>query len=399
MFLNNNSYVAIEKSDVLLYYIIMNIYFDNAATTKVCEEAAEAVNRVMCDVYGNPSSPHHMGRAAAKELSDARASVAEAIGAQQNEIYFTSGGTESVNWAVLGSIPAHFNVGKHILTSATEHSAVLESVKKREQIGWEVTYLKPGKDGYINTDDFSSALRDDTAFVSIMLVNNETGAINPISDFAKIIKARGLNTIFHSDAVQGLGKIPIDVKSLGVDLLSVSSHKLHGPMGAGALFTGSGIVPESLLFGGVQEEKKRPGTEALPAIAGFGTAVKIAVDRLNESFEYVKGIREYLVKELKSRLHDIEIIGSGGSPYILNLSLPGYKSEVIMNYLDTNGICVTKGSACRKGLRSRVLVAMDLKNEIIDGAIRVSFSRYSTIEEADVFVKTLEKASQTLLKH
>ena len=376
----------------------MNIYFDNAATTMVCQEAATAVLRVMRDSYGNPSSPHLMGRTAAKELSEARKCIADAVGAEPDEIYFTSGGTESVNWAIQGSAQAQFRNGKHIITSLIEHSAVLEAIKHLEQIGWDVTYLKPDSLGRISTDDFANALRDDTVFASIMLVNNETGAINPISEFSKEIKKRNLKTILHTDAVQGFGKIPFTVKSLGVDLLSISAHKIHGPKGVGALYIKSGTGLHSLFFGGVQESKKRPGTEALPNIVGFGVASKIADKELNATLSSTTELRKYAVDGLKAKLPEIVIIGSGDSPYLLNISLPGYRSEVIMNFLDNEGIYVSKGSACRKGLRSRVLEAMNLKNDIIDGALRISFSRYSTKDEVDLFVSALERAVNTLLK-
>jgi len=382
------------------YYIIqsMNIYFDNAATTMVCEEAATAALDMMRDIYGNPSSSHHMGRAAAKELNNARKIIADAVGAPDNEIYFTSGGTESVNWAVLCGVPAHFRKGNHIITSAIEHSAVLESMKQHEKAGWEVTYLHPDDNGRITANDFAAALRENTVFASIMLVNNETGAVNPIHEFSKEIKKRKLGTILHTDAVQGFGKIPFTVKSLGVELLSVSAHKLHGPKGAGALYIKNNTGIHSLLFGGEQEEKKRPGTEALPAIAGFGAATKIAIQKQEEALAAVRELREYIVRELKSRLPGIVIIGNGDSPYLLNISLPGYKSEVIMNFLDNEGICVTSGSACRKGKRSRVLEVMKLKNDIIDGAIRISFSRYSLKKEADIFINTLEKAYNNIIR-
>ena len=376
----------------------MNIYFDNASTTVVCEEATTAVLRVMRDVYGNPSSQHYMGRAAKKELTNARCSIADAIGAQISEVYFTSGGTESVNWAVLGAVPTHFRYGKHIITSVIEHSAILESMKQKEQMGWEVTYLKPDLNGRILIEDFANELREDTVFATIMLVNNETGAINPVSEFSNEIRKRGLKTILHTDAVQALGKIPFTVKSLGVDLLSVSAHKLHGPKGIGALYIKNGTGINPLLFGGSQEDKKRPGTEALPGIAGFGAAVEVAMQKQSETFTSLKELRNHMISKLKACIPGIVIIGTGDSPYLLSISLPGYKSEVLMNFLDSEGICVTSGSACRKGLRSRVLEAMNLHSDVIDGAIRVSFSRYNTTEEADYFISKLEKATEALLK-
>jgi cysteine desulfurase len=327
-----------------------------------------------------------------------RECIAGAIGAAHNEVYFTSGGTESVNWAVLGSIPNHFSDGKHIITSLTEHSAVLESVKAKEQTGFDVTYLKPDHNGRILPRDFAAALRDDTIFSSIMLVNNEIGSINPIKEYVAEVKRRKLKTIIHCDAVQGFAKIPINVKSLGVDLLSFSAHKIHGPKGVGVLYIKDGTKIKSTVFGGVQEDKRRPGTEALPNIAGFGVATSIAIGSFAETAIKVEKLRNYIIEKLKTILPEIVVIGSGDSPFILNISLPGYKSEVLMNFLDNEGICVTKGSACRKGLRSRVLEAMGLRNDIIDGAIRISFSRYNTIDEADYFIDSFYKASKSVLK-
>ena len=376
----------------------MNVYFDNAATTIVCEEVADATLRVMRETFGNPSSQHYMGRAAAKELTNARKNLAHAIGAGANEIYFTSGGTESVNWAVLGSLSALSRERRHIITSSVEHSAVLESIKKQEPAGFEVTYLNPDSDGRISVEDFAANLRDDTGFASIMLVNNEIGTINPISEFSKEIKKRKFNTILHTDAVQGLGKIPLNVKSLGVDLLSVSAHKLHGPKGVGALYIKNDTKLHSLFFGGTQEEKKRPGTEALPAIVGFSVATKLALSNFKETSASIRALRNYIVDELRKRLPEIVVIGNGDSPYLLSISLPGYKSEVLMNFLDNEGICVSKGSACRKGARSRTLQAMFLKNDVIDGALRISFSRYNTFDEAGYFITKLCKAAKTLLR-
>ena len=376
----------------------MSIYFDNAATTVVRDEAADAVLRVMRENYGNPSSMHGMGRAACGELADARKSVAEALGAKIGEVFFTSGGTEADNWAVFGSAGVLYRFGKHIITSKIEHSAVLEPIKKLEQEGWDVTYLDPDADGRIPVDSFAAGLRDDTVFASIMLVNNETGAANRLAEFSSEIKRRRLRTVFHSDAVQGFCKIPFTVKSLGVDLLSVSSHKLHGPMGAGALYIKESSKLHPLFFGGVQESKKRPGTEALPAIAGFGVAARLGKEELAETAASVRELREYVISGLGERLPELVVNGGGDSPFILNISLPGHKSEVLLNFLDSKGIYVTKGSACRKGLRSRVLEAMRLKNDIIDGALRVSFSRYSTTQEADCFIEALELASKTLMR-
>jgi len=375
----------------------MNVYFDNAATTMVRSEAVDAMLRIMRDEYGNPSSLHHMGRRASAELAAARSSVAAAIGSHPDDIYFTSGGTEANNWAVSGSIEALSHKGKHILTSSIEHDSVFAPIKKLRINGWDVTYLAPDSNGCVSAESFAQALREDTAFASIMLVNNETGAINPVGEYSKEISRRRQGTVLHTDAVQGFGKIPFSIKTLGADIVSVSAHKIHGPMGAGALYVKSGTRLPSFIFGGGQENGKRAGTEALPAIVGFGEAARLVCLEYEQTVERVRKLREYICHRLTVEIPEIVIIGDSGSPFILCLSLPGYKSEVLMSYLDSEGICVSKGAACKKGSRSRVLEAMRLKNEVVNGVLRVSFSRYSTIDESEHFIQTLKKASETLL--
>jgi len=376
----------------------MNIYFDNAASTIVREEAIDVMLHVMREKYGNPSSMHYAGRRASGELEKARGSVAGALGARSENVYFTSGGTEANNWAIFGAAGKLSRNGKHIITSAIEHSAVMDPVKSLESKGWEVTYLAPDSTGVITPEAFAASLRDDTVFASVMLVNNETGVINPIGDYANEIKRRGTGTVLHTDAVQGLCKIPFTVKSLGADLITVSSHKLHGPKGAGALYIKEGIKIDPLIIGGGSHERgNRAGTEPLPAIAGFGEAARLGRYELNETSSAVLKLRGYLIKQLKTELPDTVIIGEG-SPFILSISLPGYKSEVLMTYLSGEGISVSKSAACKKGARSRTLEAMRLRNDVIDGALRVSFSRYSTPEEAEHFVKVLKQAAETIFK-
>lgn len=376
----------------------MKVYFDNAATTKVRDEAIELMVRVMSEDYGNPSSTHSMGRKAATLRENARKEVATALGTNPENIYFTSGGTEADNWAVLGLAELTHRKGKHIITSATEHSAVLEPIKKLESLGWQVTYLSPGKDGCIAAKDFACALQTDTAFASIMLINNETGSLNPINEFAAEIKSRRLSTYLHTDAVAAFCKVPVSVKNLAADLITVSAHKIHGPKGIGALYIKNGLNLHPAQLGGSQEHGKRPGTEALPAAVGFGEAARLGFIEFNETSAKVQELRDYTVAQLQKQLPEAVIISQGGSPFILSLSLPGHKSEVLMSYLEAEGICVSRSSACKKGTRSRVLEAMKLPNGVIDGALRVSFSRYSTTEEADYFIKTLKQASDRLFK-
>jgi cysteine desulfurase len=362
-------------------------------------------------------------------------------------VYFTSGGTEANNWAILGVVDLlvrkgtkatagkkltpgnELSTGKHIITSAIEHSAVLDPVKKLECNGFEVTYLMPDSSGHITTEAFSAALRDDTVFASIMLVNNETGAINPVGEFSKEIKRRGLGTVLHTDAIQGLNKIPFTVKPLGADLVTVSSHKIHGPKGVGALYVKNGVKLAPLILGGNHESGLRGGTEALPAAIGFGIAARLGNAELEETTRYVRELREYISDLLMAEVPEVVFIngqgslfeqsatsnkqsassgqstpagqgftGYGYSPFILSISLPGHKSEVLMSYLDGEGICVSRSAACKKGARSRTLEAMRLKNDVIDGALRVSFSMYNTKEEAEYFVRVLKRASETLYK-
>ena len=376
----------------------MNVYFDNAASTKVRDEAIEAMVLVLKERFGNPSSMHNYGRLAKAELETARKNVAKALGASPENLYFTSGGTEANNWAILCTADSLMRKGKHIITSAIEHSAVMDPIKKLEGYGWDVTYLQPDSSGRIPSDSFTSALREDTVFASIMLVNNETGSVNPVDEYASEIKRRGFGTVLHTDAVQGLCKIPFTVKSIGADLITVSSHKLHGPKGVGALYVKDKVKLVPLIFGGNHEQGLRGGTEALPAAVGFGEAARLGKLELEDTTTTVRSLREYVVELLKTEIPAIVFIGEGDSPFLLCISLPGFKSEVLMTYLDGEGICVSRSAACKKGARSRTLEAMKLKNDVIDGSLRVSFSRYSTREEAYYFVKVLKKATETLLK-
>ena len=382
----------------------MKVYFDNAASTQVRDEAIDAMVCVMRERYGNPSSMHACGRSARDELAEARNNLASALGTQSANIYFTSGGTEANNWAILGAVDELFrkdkklSPGKHIITSAIEHSAVMDPIKKLESKGFEITYLMPDPAGRISARDFAAALRDDTIFASIMLVNNETGSVNPIGKYSQEIKRRGLDTVLHTDAIQGLCKIPFTAKTLGADLITVSSHKLHGPKGVGALYVRDGIKLAPLILGGNHEKGIRGGTEALPAAVGFGVAARLGMLEFEDTSSAVRDLHEYISERLKAEIPNIVFIGDGDSPFILCISLPGFKSEVLMTFLDSEGICVSRSAACKKGARSRTLEAMKLKNDVIDGSLRVSFSRYSTKSEAEYFVDVLKMASARLFK-
>ncbi len=379
----------------------ITVYFDNASTTRVRQEVADLMMTVMTEDYGNPSSSHAMGRKAKAVLDLSRKCLAGALGADANEIYFTSGGTEADNWAILGGAESCVRRGRHIIVAQIEHDAIRKPASILESKGWEVTYLAPDKTGHITVESFASALREDTVLASVMLVNNETGAINPIEEMTREIKQRNLSTLFHTDAVQGFMKVPFTVKSLGADMISMSAHKIHGPKGIGALYIRKGIKLPPLLFGGGQERGMRSGTEALPSIAAFCEAVRLAALERESTSAAVREVHDFTVSQLRDKLPEAVILSggsSGYSPYILSLSLAGFKSEVLMNYLEAEGISVAKSSACKKGARSHVLEAMKLPNDIIDGALRVSFSRYSTKEEAAYFVDRLTAAAQRLYK-
>ena len=368
------------------------IYLDNSATTKVCPEAARAVMEAMTENYGNPSSGHALGRAASELLTASRDKVAKALGALREEIFFTSGGTEADNWAVINGAKHNSRVGKHIITTAVEHDAVLKSMKELERLGFEVEYIKPDEDGNIPAQRFADAIRPDTALISVMMVNNETGCVFPIAEIARAIKLKKSRALLHVDAVQGFLKIPFKAKTLGADMISVSAHKIHGPKGIGALYIKKGLHLPPFIFGGGQENGNRSGTEALPAIAGFGAAVEIGFKNMTENSGRMKALKEKLKESLAENLPECVIVGAGDAPHILNISMPGYKSEVIMNFLDAQGICVSKGSACKRGKRSHVLEAMGVANEIIDGSLRVSLSADNTEEEIKVFTEALADA-------
>jgi len=372
----------------------MYIYLDNAATTPTAPEVSEAVCDVLSTCWGNPSSLHKPGREAAGLLTSARETVAEALGAPPHELFFTSGGTEANCWAILGTAHRMRRRGKHVITTAIEHDAVLSPFKLLETQGFEVTYLTPGKSDFPTL--LKSALRDDTVLVSAMLVNNETGEILPVREMAKIVHAKG-NAVFHTDAVQGFLKIPFTASALGADLVTVSAHKIHGPKGIGGLWIKKGVKPEPMILGGGQESGLRAGTEPLHNIVGFAKAAELAKAQMSESTARLTEFQARVRQTLSTTLPHAEILPMG-APHIMSISLPGYKSQVIMNYLDGKGVYVSNSSACKKGGRSHVLEAMGLPQKIIDGTIRVSFSRYNTLEDVDIFCDTLREAGSQILR-
>ena len=373
----------------------MEVYLDNAATTKVCPEAAEAALKIMTENYGNPSSTHTMGRNAKAALDKARKQVAASLGCDAGEVYFTSCGSEGDNWAILNGAESMKHRGKHVISSQLEHDAVRKSMYELEKRGYEVTFLEPQPDGSISPESVKNALRPDTILVSLMMVNNETGAVTDIAAIAKILKAARSQALLHCDAVQAFMKIPFSAKSLGADMITVSGHKIHAPKGIGALYIKNGVKIKSYIMGGAQENKMRAGTEAMPQIAAFGTACEIAKKEMPSAHRRMAELRQRAIDRVCAEMPEAVVIG-GGSPHILSISLPGWRSEVLMNYMESKGVYVSRSSACKKGGRSHVLEAIGLAPEVIDGAIRVSFSRYTTAEEIDAFCAALKEAHDYL---
>ena len=367
------------------------IYLDNSATTKPCAEAVEAMTAALTECWGNPSALYGFGIEAAKRLRTARMQVAAAMGAEPDRVFFTSGGTEADNWALFSAAKRFGKKKKHIITTAIEHHAILHAMQELEKQGFEVTYLQPDGEGRVTLADLKAALRPDTFLVSIMMVNNEAGSVMPIAQMAKLVHKLNPDCIFHTDAVQGFLKIPFQAKSLGADLISVSSHKIHGPKGAGALYISPRLKSfPALLVGGGQEQSFRSGTEGTPAIFGFAAACGAGAATLKADIEREKGLLAYAIEKI-SAMEGIRINGAHEAPHILSLSVPGVPTQNTLNLLQEDGICVSAGSACAKGHRSHVLTAMNLPAEVIDGAFRVSLSRETTREEIDLFLKSLEE--------
>lgn len=373
----------------------MDIYLDNAATTRVCPEAADMAYRVMTEQYGNPSSTHARGREAKKLLDAARRELALCLGCQPKELAFTSCGSEADNWALLSGAWAASARGGHVISSMAEHDAVRKSLDELERRGYEVTRLPPDPSGAVPVQAVLDALRPDTVLVSLMLVNNETGAVNDIPGLARALKKAAPKVLLHCDAVQGFLKVPFTVKSLGADMVTISGHKIHAPKGIGALYIRSGLHLRPLILGGSQEDGRRAGTEAIPAICAFGEAARLGRALMAESTERMAGLRQRAVSRLLAENPGLVVIG-GGAPHILCVSLPGYRSEVLMSVLESRGISVSKSSACKKGGRSHVLEAMGLPAPVIDGALRLGLSRYTTAEELDAFCLCLREARETL---
>lgn len=377
---------------------VKEIYLDNSATTRVYPQAAEAAFKVMTEIYGNPSSLHMKGVEAEKVLEEARRDIADALGANPEGLYFTSGGTEANNLAVIGGALAKKRRGNKIVVSAYEHDSVIKSAKQLETMGFSVTWLMPDENGIITPLSVFEAVDEKTVLVSVMLVNNEIGAINPIKEICAAAKRKNPEVVFHTDAVQGFCKVPFKAEKSGVDLVTVTAHKIGGPKGIGALWIkkGARVLPQH--FGGEQEKQLRPGTQAMPLIAAFGKAVFMetvsAVPR--------KERMERLEKYFKEKISEIEGIllnsKEGAIPNIVNISVPGIRSEIMLHFLENRGIYVSSGSACALGAKSHVLAAMGYDSARIDSAIRISFGRDTEKEDIDELVDALLGAMSTLCR-
>ena len=359
------------------------IYLDNSATTMPCPQAVEAMTNAMTENWGNPSALYSFGIDAARALRSARQQTAAAMGAEPERIFFTSGGTEADNWAVMGAAKRMCKRGKHIITTSIEHHAILNCMRELEGQGFEITYLKPDRIGNISMEDLKSALRKDTILVSVMMVNNEVGSVMPISQMAKLTHRLCPEAIFHTDAVQGFLKVPFQAKTLGADLISVSSHKIHGPKGAGALYISPRLKSfPALLLGGGQEGGYRSGTEGTPAIFAFAAAAQAGAAAFREDHEKERALLAWLTESL-SGIPGVVINGAHEAPHILSVSVPGVPTQNSINILQDHGIRVSAGSACAKGHRSHVLTAMGIDPEAIDCTFRVSLSRLTEREDLE----------------
>ena len=370
------------------------VYFDYAATTPVRPEAVRALTDAL-ERFGNPSSRYEYGRQAALRVKEDRETVARAVGCAPGELFFTSCGTEGDNWAIRRGAELNPRKGKHIITTAIEHAAVLETCKDLERRGYEVTYLKPDRTGRITVEQLTAALRPDTVLVSMMLVNNETGVVLPVESCARAVKAADPAVLFHCDAVQGFLKLPGPLARLGADLVTISGHKIGAPKGIGALYVKKGVRLRPLLTGGGQEEGLRSGTEATAQIAALAAAVR-AVQGDAGRLERTAAVKEYTLSKLREAVPRLEVISEGDAPHICAVTLPGYKSEVVVRVLGDRGVCVSSGSACHRGKPSHVFAAMGLPKPWLDGALRLSFSPESTREEADALASALRDAADSL---
>lgn len=375
----------------------MEAYLDNSATTPVCPEAVKAVNNVLTNYWGNPSSLHYGGIEAAQVLDNARHSIARTLSCDDDEIIFTSGGTEANNLAVFGAAHAYRSRGMRIIISSVEHPSVNEPVNQLEKQGYDVIRLHTDKEGRFDERQLLAAVNSATSLISIMAVNNEVGTIQAVEKIKQAVRRFNAPALIHCDAVQAFGKIPLKPSALGVDLMTVSSHKIHGPKGAGALYVRKGVKIAPHIFGGGQEQGRRPGTEPLPAIAGFAAAADALPD-IRIQLEKTTQLRDYMLGRLSELSNIVVNSPEDALPYVTNISVLGIPSEVMLNYLSEMNVYVSGGSACSKGKRSRVLSAMNLEQERINSAIRISFSRYTTKAEIDYLIEGIASAQKSIMK-
>ena len=381
----------------------MRAYLDNSATTRAFDEVAELVAKIMTEEYGNPSSVHHMGTVAGNRVFSAREMIAETLKVDPAEILFTSGGTESDNLALIGTARANAWRGKHIITTSVEHPAVLETCMELKKEGFEITMLPVDETGRVRLDDLKAALKKETILVSMMLVNNEIGAIEPVEEVGKAIKAFDQNIVFHVDAVQGYGKLVIRPRSMNIDLLSVSGHKIHGPKGVGFLYIKKGTKITPICYGGGQQKGMRSGTENAPGIAGMALAAKMCYENFQEKNSSMYELKDYLIKGLKGRITDIKIngpVGSEGAPHIVSVSIRGLKAETILNMLSSKEIYVSAGSACTSNNPhvSDTLQAIGLERDLLESTIRISMSEMTTREEIDYLLEVLSSQVEAMRK-
>ena len=376
----------------------MKVYMDNAATTKLSPDVLNAMMPYLTDIYGNASSVHAFGREAREGVEHARNQVAAAINASPDEIFFTAGGTESDNMAIKGVAHKYAKKGKHIITTAIEHHAVLHTCEALEKEGYEVTYLPVDEDGLISVEQVRAAMRDDTILVTVMFANNEVGTIEPIAEIGALCRER--NVLFHTDAVQAVCHIPIDVKAMNIDLMSISAHKFHGPKGIGALYCRKGIVLEPVIVGGAQERKRRAGTENVAGIVGLGAAIERAHKNMSADMARVSALRDKLISGILKDIPHVKLNGHPTQrlPQNVNFSIRYIEGESILLMLDINGIAASSGSACTSGSLdpSHVLLAMGIPHEIAHGSLRLTLSDMTTDEEVDYVLETLTKTVKRL---
>ncbi len=373
----------------------MEAYFDNSATTAPCCEAVSAVTEAMTKSWGNPSSLHRSGNRAKELLDASRESIAQSLSCTPEEIFFTSGGTESNNLAVTGAAYQMRRMGKRIVSTSIEHSSIDETLDKLAADGFEVIKLKVDNYGRINEREFYNAVNSNTILITMMLVNNEVGTIMPVQAAKRAAMMARSPALIHCDAVQAFGKMPVKPSALGIDLMTVSSHKIHGPKGVGALYIRKGVKIKPRTYGGEQEKKIRPGTEAMPLIAGFAAAAR-ALPEPQRELEHIRMLRDYMVEKL-TEIPDVVINSpSDALPYVTNISVQGIKSEPMLNFLSERGIYVSSGSACSKGKKSHVLMQMGLDRRRLDSPLRISFSRYTTIQEVDALIQGIIEGKKTI---